>query len=317
MAVIQQTKSRPMRYRKKIIISLSLLLFISMLMVVTISIYVGQNLTQPERREITQFPTDFGLIYEDVSFLSKKDDLSLSGWWVPAQNDGVEVEAEHTVIFAHGYGDVRTQEKITTLQLAKRLTNEGYHVLLFDFRGSGKSDGELVTIGQFEKDDLLGATSFVKEEKGSEKISVIGWSMGAVTAILAMTESDDIRAVVADSPFADLEEYLTENLPYWSGLPSFPFTSLIINIIPHLSGIVAEEVSPYQAVENIGEDRLFLIHSTDDEPIPYSNSERIFGAIPNTEQVELWVTEGGGHIESYLTDKLEYEERVLAFLQNE
>lgn len=200
------------------------------------------------------------------------------------------------------------------LQLAKRLTAEGYNVLLFDFRGSGKSEGNLVTIGQFEKDDLLSAAQFAKEDKGSETISVIGWSMGAVAGILAMVESDDIQAVVADSPFADLREYLEENLPYWSDLPSFPFTPLIINIIPFLSGIVADEVSPYRAVESIGTNRLLLIHSTGDEPIPFQNSQRIYDAVQTKEQVDIWITGVGGHIESYLTDQLEYEERVLEFL---
>lgn len=315
MPVIERVQTKSNNKVKVLAIALVAIVLLSIVAVISISIYVGTNLTKPDRKIITQFPDEFGLVYEDVTFISLKDELLLSGWWIPSQEDGNEVESAETVIFAHGYRDVRTQEKISVLQLAQRLANEGYNILLFDFRASGKSEGNLTTIGQFEKDDLLAATHFVKEEMGSQQISIVGWSMGAVSAILAMIDSDDVQLVIADSPFADLKEYLEENLPYWSGLPSFPFTPLIINIIPYLSGIEADQVSPYRAVGNLGENRLLLIHSKGDEPIPYSNSERIYDSASNKEQVEVWLTEEGGHIESFLTDQLEYEERVLAFLR--
>ena len=50
---------------------------------------------------------------------------------------------------------------------------------------------------------------------------LLGFSMGASTAILAAAESQDVDAVIADSPFSDLTSYLDENLSVWSNLPSF------------------------------------------------------------------------------------------------
>ncbi len=318
MPLIEKAQPKPQRFSKGLIIGSVTILLLVLFGIVGIAIYVGYNLTKPERKEITQFPEDYGLMFQNVSFISDQDHLLLKGWWIPAQLDGEKVASTNTVIFAHGYGDVRTQEKISVLKLARRLTSEGYNVLLFDFRGSGQSEGDFVTIGQFEKDDLLSAAQFAKAEMGSERVSIIGWSMGAVTSILAMVESDDIQVVIADSPFADLRAYLEENLPYWSYLPSYPFTPLIINIIPYLSGIDADSVSPVHSVANMDkDDRLLLIHSTSDIAIPSENSEQILSAVQGKGQVELWTTNKGDHIESYITNEKEYEERILSFLGNQ
>jgi len=307
----------PRRRIGKIVgLAVGFLIILAVAGVVAVSLHVGMQLVKPEPRPVLQTPQDYGLVFEDVAFSSRYDGAQLKGWWMPAQSGGTVLDSGETVIFAHGYRYNRAYDKIEALNLAKRLAEEGYNVLTFDFRRSGESEGELTTIGYLEKHDLLAAVDYVKSQRGASRVAVIGWSMGAVTAILAAAEAPEIEAVVADSPFSDLRDYLRQNLPIWTDLPSFPFTPVILFILPLVIGVDVDAVSPYQAVEKLADQRLLLIHTREDDTIPYTESQRIFQAAP-ADGAELWLPDEGGHTEAYLHYPQEYEEKVLRFLRGE
>ncbi|KEI13922.1 hypothetical protein Z959_10295 [Clostridium novyi B str. ATCC 27606] len=312
---IIKTKYYKKLYKKgliKIIISFFIIIFI---ISIGISIYVGINLTSPERESLKNNPKDLGLIYEDVSFKSKLDGVTLKGWWIPAQNNKCIKNTGKTIIFSHGYGNNRGLYKISVMDFAKKLANEGYNILTFDFRACGESEGKYVTIGGMEKYDLLGAINFVKNEKHSKNINLVGWSMGAVTSILAASESKDVQAVIADSPFGNLKDYLEENLSYWSHLPNFFFTKTILYTLPKIRHFDIDEVNAIKAVEKLNNKKIFLIHSKDDEAIPCSNSEKIYNAIKDKKNAIIWYTSKAKHIKSYSLYKKEYEKKVINFLK--
>lgn len=287
-----------------------------MLSVIAISVYVGISLTKPEKEIIKDNPKAYDLNYEDISFKSKKDNTLLKGWYISAQNDGQVIKSDKTIIFAHGYGDSRGLYDINVLNLAKTLTSQGYNVLTFDFRASGLSEGNFLSIGAFEQYDLLTAIDFAKKDKGAKQIGLMGWSMGAATSILAASKSEDVQAVIADSPFCSLKPYLEKNLPYWSGLPDFPFTKIILSTLPLIRGIDINEVNTIKAASSLGNKNLFLIHSKDDKAIPIKNSQDIYNSIKDKEKVTLWTTEKADHIRSYLLYKEEYDKKVVEFLNS-
>jgi fermentation-respiration switch protein FrsA (DUF1100 family) len=205
-------------------------------------------------------------------------------------------------------------EGIQGLLLAKALTEQGYNVLMFDFRNAGKSHGRTTGIGYFEKHDLFSAIDYAIKKKDQENIALLGWSMGASTALVTGCEHPAVSAVIADSPFSDLEAFLKENLSFWSKLPKRPFTPMIMNSMRKLLKIDPHEVSPIKNVKNGKGKSFFLIHSKSDEAIPYAESEKIIQRISSGHHKELWLTEGVEHINSYLVFKEEYEQRVLRFL---
>lgn len=301
--------------RRPLLKGLIALLIVALLSVILVSVYVGIKLTVPKRDIIKDKPSDYGLIYEDVSFKSNYDNTILRGWWMPAQENNKINMSYNTVVFSHGYGDNRALYDISVLNLAKRLNNEGYNVLVFDFRAEGESDGKFVSIGEFEKYDLLGAIDFVKNDKKSEKINLIGWSMGATTSLLAAADSADVQAVVADSPFANLKDYLKENLPYWSGLPNKPFTDVILSTLPIIRGVKLENVNAIKAVNKFENKPLLLIHSKADKAIPYTNSQKIYDE-SNKKFTDIWLTEKADHIRSYLTEGKKYEDKIVDFLKS-
>ncbi|NRD79798.1 alpha/beta hydrolase [Bacillus sp. BRMEA1] len=273
-------------------------------------ISIGLYLTHPFPARTTKNPKDYGLDFEEIEFFSRKDQLKLSGWWIAASSK----PSNKVVITAHGYTNERAMEGIEGLQLAKVLSEQGYNVLMFDFRNAGQSKGRTTGFGFFEKHDLFSAIDYAIQKKNQEKIALLGWSMGASTALIAGCEHPNVSVIIADSPFSDLEDFLKENLSFWSKLPKRPFTPIIYHSMRKLHKIDPNEVSPIYSVSNSKGKSFLLIHSIGDEAIPFTESEKIFRAISPGSPKEFWLTENGEHINSYLLNKDEYQQRVLQFL---
>jgi len=281
-------------------------LFLAAVTCTGISVYVGWQLTHPAKKPLDESPEDYDLAYENIQFYSREDQVELSGWFLPARSPSLQT----TIIFSHGYRGNRLEEKLPALSLAKSLTEAGYNIVMFDFRNSGESGGNLTSVGLYETWDLLGAVDWVKQRHPG-KIGVIGFSMGAVTAILAAAEEPDIAAVVADSPFSRLGPYLRENLPVWSHLPDFPFTPLIMAIMQPITGIDVDQVDAVAAVNKVYPRPILFIHSRDDDAIPYGDSELLWSQ--HTDRFELWLSSGAGHVYTYRLYPEEYTERVMRF----
>lgn len=294
------------RRRKWLLILPAAFLLIAILFAVILAGYVGWNLTHPERKKITVFPDSVQLTYQNVEFQSS-DNVTLRAWLIPA-----EKASDRMVIFAHGYRNNRSGAE-AALPTAKALYDQGIASLLFDFRNSGDSDGNLSSVGQLEKNDLLAAIDYAKK-LGYTKLGLIGFSMGASTSLVAAAVSPDVQAVVADSPFADLRPYLQENLPVWSDLPSFPFTPMILWEASLLTGLDPGLVRPIEAVKQINDKPLFLIHSKDDESIPSTNSTALMNAVANPDKTTLWLPPGTKHVGAYESASEEYLARVTSFI---
>ncbi|RST57890.1 alpha/beta fold hydrolase [Siminovitchia terrae] len=273
-----------------------------------ISVFVGTNLTKPVKKEIEVLPSDYEMAYKDIEFMSKDEETKLSGWVLEPS-----VPAKMNVIFAHGYKGNRYEENIPFLPLASNLLADGYRVIMFDFRYAGESEGEMTTVGVKEKLDLIGAIDWTTANY-EEPVGLLGISMGASTSILAAADSEAVIAVVADSPFSDLHDYLKVNMPVWTDLPNFPFTPLILTIIPMMADIDLEEASPISVLDKISPRPILFIHNKGDESIPYTESEMMVKKDP--EHFTLWLTEGKGHVKSFEQNSKEYVEEVKGFLDD-
>ncbi len=300
-------RQRKWHKKKIVLISLLSIIVLAFIVCLAISIYVGLSLTKPERKPIALTPADYGIDYQDVQFVSLDHKTNLSGWVLEPKKD-----TKMTIIFAHGYRGNRYEEHIPFLEIAEQLLDNGYRVLMFDFRNSGQSEGEMTTVGVKEKLDLLGAIEWT-DSHYDEPIGLFGISMGAATSILAAAESKKVHVVVADSPFSDLEQYLQENLPVWTDLPHFPFTPLILTIIPMIADVDLKEASPKNVLNQVAPRPVLFIHNIGDDSIPYKESEMM--AMMNPDSFSLWLTEGEGHVMSYKQNSKEYMERVNEFFE--
>jgi dipeptidyl aminopeptidase/acylaminoacyl peptidase len=285
------------RFPKLILI----LAMICLLAYIGASVYGAYKLTHPFRRLLNTTPTQYSLVYEDVSFSSTVDDVPLKGWFVnPSGNP--------TIVVMHG-GDSNRANYIN-MEVSKALVEHGYSVLLFDFRGHGESGGDTGGLGQWETRDLEGALAYLRT-RGITQVGTLGYSMGAATELLAAPDQPEMRAIVADSAFSDLSsmiEFQREKL----GAPSFldPGVIMASRLVFGLD-ILADE--PMRAVARLGDRPVLLIHATGDDLIPISHAIKLQQAGATDPNLFLWLAPATGHVASFADDKQEYLNRVIGF----
>jgi fermentation-respiration switch protein FrsA (DUF1100 family) len=293
---------------KTVLLALILLVVILLLVSVGVSTYVGWQLTHPARKALADSPDRYGLAYTPIQFPSRSQDVTLEGWYIPAATEPTPDKL--TIIMAHGYRENRLQSGAEAIKLTKALSAAGFDVVMFDFRNSGESGGNLTTVGYLEKADVLGAIDWVRTHHPG-RIALHGFSMGAATSLLAAADEPDVAGVVADSPFNHLTRYLEDNLPVWSHLPSFPYTPLILGILPRLTNMDPDQVDALSAVDHVYPRPVLFIHSIEDQSVPYVNSESMWAK--HKDRFQIWQTTGKEHVKSHAKFAKEYEEKVIAF----
>ena len=80
----------------------------------------------------------------------------------------------------------------------------------FDFAGSGKSDGEYVSLGYYEREDLSCIVAHLRATNVVSTIALWGRSMGAATSLMFGDRDPSIACMILDSPFADLTQLCEE-----------------------------------------------------------------------------------------------------------
>lgn len=253
----------------------------------------------PDSPEAPSSPADIGLDFETVRFTTD-DGVTLSGWLIPAAR-----ETRTAVIVMHGFSGHRLPE----LAALVPWLHERHHVLQFDFRGHGESEGGLITLGSHERRDVAAAVRFA-ESRGLGPTALFGISMGAAIAILAAPDLP-VAAVVADAAFADLHHPIASRLREGG----YPLSRLGSRLVVGGATLRARSrlTDPIRAVARIAPRALLLIAPREDRLISWRQSLRLFEAAG--EPKELMVVEGAGHAEAYAVDPKAYRERVLGFLE--
>ncbi len=271
-----------------------------------VSLVVAERLTKPYRRPLASSPAVFDVNYEDVTFPSALDAVPLRGWFLPVAG------SDRVVVINHGRNSNRTGDDGQLVPHAEALVERGYNVLLFDFRAHGESGGVRYTLGAAEQRDVLGAVAFLKARGfGADRTGFWAHSMGAATVLLAAGALDEVRAIVADSSFARLDDLLAEELPRASGLPGF-FNPPILFLAKELFGVDTTIVNPVDAVSALPPDSLFIIHAAADGLIPVDHARRIAAAAGPAVH-DLWIFPGGRHDRVSAAAPDRYRDRVLAF----
>lgn len=125
------------------------------------------------------------------------------------------------VIYCHS----QSGNRVEGMFLHEFCIENGYGLCVFDFNSCGKSEGEYVTLGWREQDDLEQLINILTSKYKASQISVWGRSMGAVTAILyAKRNSMFLSSLVLDSPFSDIKVMVKDVAYEFLKLPGFIVT---------------------------------------------------------------------------------------------
>jgi len=258
----------------------------------------------PRRVALDDDPGRHGLRYQDVAFASPLDGTTLRGWYIHAPRATGRV-----VVIVPGIDDNRLVSGIT-LPLAVGLVADGFDVLAFDLRAQGASDGDTLSFGAREQDDVIGAVALARA-RGARHVAVLGFSMGAAAAMFAAARSPEVEALVLDSAFASWSDTLSEQLRLGWHLPD-PAVAYALFLYRALSGTDPATVVPADAIPALAGRPMLFIAGVGDRAVDPADGATMAAAAGPT--AEYLLVPGAGHVGAYRADPAAYTARVRAFL---
>lgn len=232
-------------------------------------------------RDWAATPSQVGLAFEHVR-LPAEDGVRLSAWWVPARR------ARGVLLFFHGNAG-NISHRLESIGLFHRLD---LSVLIVDYRGYGRSDGQPSEAGTF-RDAAAAWTHLVDtREIPPDRIVIFGRSLGAaVAAHLARTVSP--AALILESGFTSAPDAAASAYPF---LPARWLTRFSYHTRDYVSGVRCP---------------VLVMHSRNDEIIPFAHGRAIHEAAP---QPKRFLALSGGHNTSHLESEKRYRRTLDGFL---
>lgn len=258
---------------EKILFKIMTVLLIVFLFPLLLSLWGFYVSIKPPRIISAINPGDLGLDYESVSFITK-DNIAIAGWFIPSKTKNAK-----TIILLHGYpadkGDI-----LPSLSFL----NQKYNLFLFDFRYLGQSGGKYSTAGAKETEDLLAAIRFLKT-RGIQDVGIWGFSLGGAVALMTAPKSPEIKAIVSESSYASLNLMALEL--YRIPVLRYPLAYLTGLWAKIFLGIDLKNISPLESSKNL-RIPILIIHSKNDNVIPFKNALLLQEALKNNPRSEFW-----------------------------
>jgi len=233
-------------------------------------------------RKLTASPKDIGLDYESV-FITTSDGVDIHGWFVPAQQN------RGTLLFFHGNAG-NISHRLDSLKIFHDL---GLATLIIDYRGYGRSQGSISEQGTYL--DAEAAWNYLTQTRNvpARQVIVFGRSLGAaIAAYIAAGQKP--AALILESAFTSVPDMAARLYPV------FP-VRLLSRFQYNAKKILGSVSCP-----------VLIIHSPDDEIIPYDNSEILFkSALEPKKFLEIQ----GGHNEGFLVSGRTYIDGINNFIE--
>jgi hypothetical protein len=229
----------------------------------------------PDRRVYWQ-PADFGLAHEDAHFRAA-DGVRLHGWWLPAQG-----APRGVVVHFHGNAANITNH----IALAFWLPQNGYHTLMFDYRGYGQSQGRVTRAGTIA--DGRAAVAFAAQRARAAELPLFayGQSLGGAVAIVVAAERPEVQAVVAEATFG---RYRGIAARHGQGLVFFPW---LAGALSH--AWISSGYDPLDSVGRLAPRPLLVIAGERDEICFPELGRELYDAAGQPK--EWWLVPGASHL---------------------
>lgn len=232
-------------------------------------------------------PAKWGYKFENITFAST-DGTPLHGWFMPAKGK----KTKGTIVFSHGNAGAIGHHLGFTMWLIEG----GYNVLMYDYRGFGKSGGEVDRRGMI--DDVKAAFAYVSTRKDIDRTKIVsfGHSLGGAKSIAALGETPvtGLRAIIVDGTFSSYQA--------------------MARVVAGQLGadLVTDELSPISFVASLPQVPFLVVHGKRDEVVPFSQGHSLFEKAH--EPKTLFAVEDGTHGGSLFQNNGVYRGKMLAWL---
>lgn len=273
---------------------------LGVLLVIGVSYAATIPLMRRRTPDDPDYPAAHGLPCEEVAFPSR-DGLLLGGWWIPAQ-----AVPQGTIILCSGQNGSMDKD----VPQAVPLHRAGFHVLMFDFRAHGRSEGDTVTLGALEQADLFGALDYLSSARGINRAGVLGFSMGAGVGLLVAAQDERVAALVADGAFPRLAGLLAGYLRIKgvAGPLARGMARLVLLVASLRTRYQLFRANPIDLADRVTAPVLF-IHGDRDPFVSVSEIERLAARVSGPH--DLWRVADAGHREAHRNRPEEYTRRVV------
>lgn len=243
--------------------------------------YLERRTTYLPSRILEANPGQVGLAYEDIYF-ETSDNIKLHGWLIPAEN------AKLSLIFCHGNAG-NISNRLDKILFFNKL---GLNLFIFDYRGYGLSNGTPSEVGLYR--DSEAAYNFLKSrEPIDQKIIVFGASLGGAVAV-DLASKQPLDGLILEGAFASAVDIARTFYPF---IPSFFVNSKFDNI---------KKISIMKIPK-------LIIHSENDEIIPFSHGRKIFDRASEPKQ---FLKINGGHNDAFFVSESEVAPVIRAFIDS-
>jgi len=275
------------------------------------SYMVSQKVLHPRAKtldEAEKMRNDDGIYKPEDLNGTRREDIALRsdfGYDIYAVVIYNKVPSEHAVILSHGV----TCRSELMFRYLKIFLDMGYNVVFMDHRCHGRTGGDVVSYGYFEKYDLAKAVRWAKEHFNG-RIGLFGESMGAGISMQAI-ELTDVDFLIEDCGYSSFGEEIHYNLR------STPFVFDAVHYLPSRLLIKLrgkydiEAVSPVMSMAK-AKMPVLIIHGKKDSYVPYTMGEKIFNAVPHDNK-QIYAPEAE-HAYSVKYDTREYKKQIKTFL---
>ena len=234
-------------------------------------------------------PRDDGYKYEDV-FFNSADGTKLHGWFMPAV-DGAK-HARGTVVFSHG----NTGSIGHHLGFVNWLARVNYNVLIYDYRGFGKSQGVISRKGIIE--DVQAAFAYIRtrEDVDANKLVSFAHSLGGAKSIvaIALKPVKGLRAVIVHGTFASYQDMARQKAGKLG------------------ADLTTDEFSAVDYVNRVAPVPMLFIHGEKDRVVPFSQGLKLFQKAEKPKT--FFRIADGGHSNSLRRNGYEYRKKMLIWL---
>jgi len=167
------------------------------------------------------------------------------------------------LIYCHGNAGCR----LDGFPAVEHLVPLGISVCCFDFSGCGMSEGEYITLGFKERDDLEDVYNYITGWKHFATMGVWGRSMGAATTLFFAAKQKPLSCIILDSPFANLNDLAVSFGKQKASLvPTFLIKGALIFIkdsIQSRTGADIDKLNPIEDVPNLRMPAMFGVADDD------------------------------------------------------
>ena len=211
---------------------------------------------------------------------------------------------ERVVLCAHGYRGTAEGDFCDKIHFLREACCD---LLLIHQRACGNSEGDAITFGARESQDIL---EWLKTLETDLPVYLYGISLGASSVLLCADRAERIAGIIADCGFSSMHAILAYLGKRWMRLPAFPFLNILDGFCRVRAHFAMREAEVTEALRNTEVPVLFF-HGTEDAFVPADNSVRNYEACASAKKLIL--TEKAGHNGSHLADPETYEREILHF----